>query len=311
MTSLLPHGFRSDFIPCGDIRLHVVHNGMSFEDSPLSDSRPAIVMLHGFPEFWFAWESVMAELGDEFLIIVPDQRGYNLSDAPSGPESYKARLLVSDIIAMADAMLGEKKFSLAGHDWGASISYALAINYPHRIRHLMIANGVHPVCFQRALIDYPEQAEASSYFEVLRRADAAPLMCEDDFRRTFGMFERFSGSPWLTPEKKEFYRQAWAGPERMAAMLHWYNSSPIVVPRKDEPVPDAPLYSVGPDQMRIAMPHLLIWGTGDQALLPQCHEHLSEFCDDLRRMEIPEADHWILHTHGAEVARNLKQLVSD
>ena len=108
---------------------------------------------------------------------------------------------------------------------------------------------------------------------------------------------------------KDRYRAAWEGEYRMRAMLHWYNSSPIVVPRAGEPVPNAPLYDAPRDKFRISMPHTLVWGEGDQALLPVCHEHLDEYCDNLRFVGVPEGDHWILHTHGQLVAQELRELV--
>ncbi|MEM7215207.1 MAG: alpha/beta fold hydrolase [Pseudomonadota bacterium] len=267
-------------------------------------------MLHGFPEFWIAWETVMRDLGDEFLILVPDQRGYNKSDAPSGVENYRAKLLVGDIMLLTGAMLGQKNFSLAGHDWGASIAYALAINFPEKIDNLIIANGVHPACFQQALIDYPAQAASSSYFHVLRSEAAGNIMAEDNFRRTFSMFEKFSLTPWLTEEMKRRYRTAWQDQTRIQAMLHWYNSSPILVPKEGEVISEAPLYNVPTDTFRIAMPHLLIWGNGDQALLPACHENLEDYCDDLKRVEVEDADHWILHTHGSLVANEIRNLLN-
>lgn len=309
VSQYLPTGFRSDFIECDGVTLHVVHNGVAHAGKPLDDPRQAILMLHGFPEFWIAWQSVMEALGNEYLIIVPDQRGYNLSDAPFGAEHYKARLLVGDMVTLMDRMIGERSFSLAGHDWGASIAYALAINFPGRIDHLLIANGVHPACFQKAMIDHPAQATASAYFHILRRDDAAPHMCANDFAKTFSMFKKFSQTPWLDETTKDRFRNAWAGEDRLAAMLHWYNSSPIVVPKEGEPIPDAPLYHVGSDQFRVTMPHMLVWGLGDQALLPVSQEHLGLFCDDLRRVEVQDADHWILHTHGTLVANELRKLV--
>jgi len=309
MTEILPSGFRSDFVDCDGIRLHVVHNGTEFLGKPLDDGRQAILMLHGFPEFWLAWQSVMEALGDDYLILVPDQRGYNKSDAPAGAENYKARLLVRDMLNLTSAMLGDQSFSLAGHDWGASIAYALAINFPERIDHLLIANGVHPICFQNAMIDHPPQAKASAYFHILRSAGAASHMCANDFAKTFSMFEKFSLSPWLDEPMKERYRNAWANEERLAAMLHWYNSSPIVVPEEGKPIPEAPLYHAGADQFRVTMPHTLVWGAGDQALLPVTQEQLAEYCDDLRRIEVQDADHWILHTHGELVADALRKLI--
>lgn len=309
MSNSIPAGFRSDFINCDGINLHVVHNGAVYDQYPIQDGRQPLLLLHGFPEFWIAWQSVMEALGDEYLIIVPDQRGYNLSDAPLGAENYKARLLVGDMITLMEKMIGERSFSLAGHDWGASIAYALAINFPGRVDHLLIANGVHPACFQKAMIDYPAQAKASAYFHILRKPEAAKHMFANDFAKTFSMFEKFSLSPWLDDPMKDRFRTAWDGETRLAAMLHWYNSSPIVVPVEGEPIPDAPLYSVGTNQFRVAMPHTLVWGLGDQALLPVSQENLGAYCDDLTRVEVQDADHWILHTHGDLIANELRKQI--
>jgi len=309
MTQTLPSGFRSDFITVNDVKLHVVHNGEAYEGKPLKDRRAAILMLHGFPEFWFAWESVMQELSEDFLVIVPDQRGYNLSDAPIGVENYRAKFLVQDMILLSTAMLGEREFALAGHDWGASIAYALAMNFPQRINHLFIANGVHPACFQQAIIDHPEQAKASAYFHILRREDASHIMAADDFKRTFNMFEGFSKTPWLTEAMKERYRTAWADEARLQAMLHWYNSSPIEIPKEGEALTETPLYNVSFDKFRVPMPHTLIWGAGDQALLPVCHERLEHFCDDFTRVDIPEGDHWLLHSHAGKIAEVIKSRI--
>lgn len=258
-----------------------------------------------------AWENVMEHLDDEFLVLVPDQRGYNLSDAPEGEENYRAKLLVQDMISLMETVIGQRPFSLGGHDWGASIAYAMCINFPDKINHLLIANGVHPVCFQRAMIDYPAQAKASAYFHILRSGGAAPHMCADNFAKTLSMFEKFSSTPWLTEELKNRYRKAWDGEKRMAAMLHWYNSSPIVVPKEGEPIPNAPLYDGTPDRFGISMPHTLVWGDGDQALLPVCHEHLNDFCSDMRHVPVHGADHWLLHTHGELVASEIRKLISD
>ena len=211
MNDFLPPGFRSDFVHANGIRLHLVHNGPAYQGDPLDDPRQPILLLHGFPEFWFAWEQVARALGGEYLILIPDQRGYNRSEAPEGREHYKARILVQDMIALTEAVLGDRNFTLGGHDWGASIAYALAINFPERIDHLLIANGVHPACFQKALLDDPAQARASAYFHILRSEQAPDIMAADNFAKTFSMFEKFSLSPWMTPEIKQLYAQAYGG----------------------------------------------------------------------------------------------------
>jgi len=306
MTVQIPAGFKSDFVQANSIRLHLVHN---LSDTISTNSKkPVIIMLHGFPEFWFAWEGIMRHLVNDYHIIVPDQRGYNLSEAPLGMDWYKTRFLVDDIMSLADTMLGEKQFVLAGHDWGASVAYAVSMRLPERVSHLFIANGVHPVCFQNAIMDYPEQASASSYFHFLRRKDAASLLVENDFKRTFGMLETLSETDWLTSEHKDFYRNAWHDDARMQAMVDWYNASPIIVPESGGPTSKPPLYGASPEQFKITMPHTLVWGEQDRALLEVCHENLHEYCDSLQKVILPNAGHWLLHTHALEIATAIRNI---
>jgi len=306
MVAEIPEGFKSDFVRANGIKFHVVHNLP--DNIPVHNDKPIIIMLHGFPEFWFAWEAVMRNLVDDYYIIVPDQRGYNLSDAPSGMESYKTRFLVDDIISLADIMLGEEQFILAGHDWGASVAYATSMRSPQRVSHLLIANGAHPVCFQNAIMDHPAQAAASNYFHFLRRKDAAELLVENDFRRLFGMLETLSQTDWLTNEHKELYRTAWRDAQRTQAMVDWYNASPIIVPKNEEPTIKPSLYRAPPDKFKITMPHTLVWGEKDKALLSSCHENLHEYCDCLKKVILPDADHWLLHTHASEITKVIRDI---
>lgn len=158
----IPAGFRSIRVDCGDVVLNVVTNGDAAPGGPIADDRPPIVFLHGFPEYWAAWKPVFPALAKDFLIIAPDQRGYNLSDAPQDVEAYRAKHLVADILTLANRLLGERKFLLAGHDWGASVAYALTIAAPERLTGLVIVNGVHPVPFQRALVNDPTRSPPAS-----------------------------------------------------------------------------------------------------------------------------------------------------
>ena len=307
----LPDGFQSAFIDCGAVTLHVVHNGRSIaQDGTIADARPAIVFLHGFPEYWAAWKPVLARLADDFLMIAPDQRGYNLSDAPQDVSAYATGKLVGDILAVADALLGpDRPFTLAGHDWGASVAYALAIGHSNRLNGLVIVNGVHPVTFQRALIRDAEQCAASQYFHILTAPNAAERMAENDYARTFSMFEKFSSSPWLDEAERAGYLAAWSQPGRLNAMLNWYRGSPIVVPEPGATGVKAPLAHGTPDHFSVRVPHLLLWGMADQALRPVARQGLEAFAPDLRLVEIADGDHWVIHTHGELVAGHIADFV--
>lgn len=305
--TVLPAGFRSDLLEANGLRLHVVHNCRS------GDTRPAMVFLHGFPEFWTAWREVFLHFANDYRIIAPDQRGFNLSDAPPERDAYATRNMVADLFMLTETLIGETPIILCGHDWGASVAYAAAITRPDRVSRLIIANGVHPVCFQEALIDDPAQRAASQYFHILTADDGPARMSEADFARTFSMFEKFSSSPWLTEEIRREYLEAWSQPGRLAAMLHWYAGSPIIVPKPDEEFDTvkAPLYGAPEEKFRVAMPHLLIWGERDQALLPSANARLEAFAPKLERFALPDADHWLLHTHGDVIAGRIREFLAD
>lgn len=302
----LPQGFRSLFVDCGEVVLHAVTNGAPGADGRLDDDRPAIVLLHGFPEYWAGWKPVFTRLAADYLVIAPDQRGYNLSDAPQAVEAYAARHLVADLLALTSRLLGHRKFFLAGHDWGASIAYALAIGAPERLAGLVIANGVHPVIFQRSLVNDPAQAAASQYIHWLKAPQAADLLAENDYARALAMLEKFSVTAWMSEEERSGYRAAWSRPGRLDAMLNWYRASRLVVPKPGETGVDAPLANAPAEKFQVPMPHLLIWGEADQALRPSSYEGLEAFAPRLERVAIAGADHWLIHTHGERIAREIR-----
>ncbi|HTV70959.1 MAG TPA: alpha/beta hydrolase [Rhizobiaceae bacterium] len=293
---------RFDLHQIGDITLHVASAG--------DPAKPLILMLHGFPEFWAGWESVMEELAADFHVVAPDQRGYNLSSKPQGVDAYKARALVNDIAALADRLSLEKPFVLAGHDWGASIAYGYAFRHPGRLSHFIIANGVHPVCFQRAILDNPEQREASQYINKLKRPGQAERLAENDFARGFSMLSGFSATPWMTDDLKARYLEAWSRPGAMEAMLNWYRASPIVVPEPGEVVSTAPVLELDPAAVTVRVPHLLIWGDDDTALRPSCIADLDQFTPDLTVKHIAGTGHWLLHEKPEEVAEAIRHFVS-
>lgn len=286
----------------GEIALNVAVAG--------DPSRPVVICLHGFPEYWAAWREVMEELEGEFFVVAPDQRGFNLSAKPQGVASYRTGCMVADLALLADHYSPDRPFILAGHDWGASVAYAYAMAHPHRLSHLVIANGVHPVCFQKAIFDDAEQREASQYMNRLRADDAEDLLSADGYRKLTRMVEGFSAAPFFNEEMKHAYHEAWSQPGALTAMLNWYRASPIVVPEVGAAVPGSPLLDVPEEKFRIDMPHLVLWGEEDQALRPSCLQGLDRFAPDLTIERVPGASHWILHEKPAEVAAAIRRFVA-
>ncbi|MEZ5811635.1 MAG: alpha/beta hydrolase [Rhizobiaceae bacterium] len=285
----------------GANRLHYAETGAV--DAPL------IICLHGFPEYWAAWREVMLALAPGFRVAAPDQRGYNLSPKPQDIEAYRVRRLVADIAALADELSPLKPFVLAGHDWGAAVAYAYAFAYPDRLTHLVIANGAHPACFQRAIFEDEGQRAASQYINTLRRPGTAARMAENGFARTLNMIEGFSKSGWMNDALRAGYLEAWAQPGAMVAMLNWYRASPIIVPKPGEPAPVSKLLQMPADRLAVRVPHLVLWGEDDEALRPACLDGLDTYAADLTVERVAGAGHWILHEKPAEVADAIRRFV--
>jgi pimeloyl-ACP methyl ester carboxylesterase len=277
-------------------------NGLNLDVRATGDpAAPLVLFLHGFPEYSGAWDEVLPAFAGAFHAVAPDQRGYAGSSKPEGVEAYRVKHLVRDVLGLADLLAQGRPFALVGHDWGASVAYATAIAAPARVSRLAIVNGVHPGPFQKALIEDEAQRRASAYMHDLRDPRAEARLSANDFEQLLGMLSRFGPQPWLTPEKQAAYIEAWSRPGALTGMLNWYRASPLLVPHPGEAVDRAKVLKLDPAQLRVRMPHLLIWGMGDRALLPVSRATLGDWCDDLTVREIDSADHWVVHQRTAEV----------
>lgn len=263
---------------------------------------PLIVCLHGFPEYWAGWSGVMTALADRYFVVAPDQRGYNLSGKPEGVDAYRTRHLVSDLASLVDVLSPGRPFALAGHDWGASVAYAYAFGNPGRLSHLIVANGIHPACFQRAINEDADQRAASQYIHKLRADGAEGLLSQDGYRRLFNMLEGFSRTGWMTAQDRTDYLAAWDRPGALSAMLNWYRASMVDVPLPGEPAPRSKILEIPVDHLTVRVPHLVVWGEDDEALRPSCLEGLDRYVGDLTVSRVPGAGHWILHERPGEVA---------
>lgn len=270
---------------------------------------PVMMMLHGFPEYWGAWAPVANLLMDEYRIVLPDQRGFNLSSKPKERAAYETKHLVADMIDLVDQVSPNAPVILCGHDWGASVAYALAMRHADRISHLVIANGVHPMCFQKALLAGGAQTDASQYMNVLRSEGSEERLRANNFERLLGMFEKFSAAPWLTDEIRQDYRETWSHPGALSAMLNWYRGSPMIVPKSGTTGKDFPITGEMEKKYAIPMPHLLLWGTQDTALLSEARADLSRFAAELEVVEAEDASHWILHEKPDWVAHNIRRFL--
>lgn len=286
----------------GDQSYHALTAGAS--------GAPLLLFLHGFPEFSGAWRGVMAQLSQSYFCVAPDQRGYGASWRPEGVGHYATKHLVADVLAMIEHFGNGRAGALIGHDWGASVAYATAIRAPAKIARLVILNGVHPAPFQAALARGGAQSVASQYIGWLRQEGSETALAKDDFAAMFALFSAKMDMDWLTPELAQDYKTAWRDEAGVRAMVNWYRASPLLVAKPGQPISPDALPKWDPEHLRIRMPHLLIWGMADTALLAESRAGLEDYCDELKVVEMPRQDHWLAHNKpveiGAEIAAFLK-----
>ncbi len=294
-------GLTENYLTHDDICIHYVST------DPMD--APVMLFLHGFPEYWTAWQKVFIHFTDDYHVIAPDQRGFNLTSKPAGVDAYHVKHLVADMLALVEHLSPDRKIVLCGHDWGASVAYAFAMRHHDRVEKLVIANGVHPMCFQKALYAGGAQTAASQYMNRLCEEGMEEVLSANKFAKLFNMLSGFSATPWLDEGARKNYLSAWTQPGALSAMLNWYRSSPMMVPETGTPAKPFEFDSEMRAKYAITMPHLLLWGMNDPALLPEARLKLGEFCNDLKVVEVADADHWILHSHGDLVAREIRDFL--
>lgn len=265
--------------------------------------KPLLLFLHGFPEYCGAWAKVMPEFAEGYYCVAPDQRGYGGSWREGDVSDYAAKHLAADVLAMIERFGKGRCAALIGHDWGASIAYACAMRAPDgMIERLIIANGVHPAPFQKELAAGGDQSASSQYIEWLRKPGSEKKLAENDFERMFALFSDKMDMSWLTDDLRAEYHSAWRDESGVRAMINWYRATPLLVAQPGKPVAPEKLPAWNPADLRITMPHLLLWGMNDTALRPETRDGLAQYCDDLTVKEHDTADHWILHQQPEWVA---------
>ncbi len=264
------------------VRLHVVEAGPP-------DGDP-VLLLHGFPEFWYGWRHQIPALADAgHRVIVPDQRGYNRSDKPADVGAYALRHLVADALALIDRT-GHARVDVVGHDWGAAVAWALAAWYPERVRRLGILNVPHPRVMRETLRTDPWQMLRSWYALFFQIPELPERLLAFNDGMLLAALMRWSGhADTFSDEDLAAYRAAWREPGALRGMLHWYRAAL----RHDamRRVPDAP----------IAPPTLVVWGAQDVALRLHMAQPSIERCRDGRLAVIDDATHWVQHDAAGRV----------
>ena len=245
---------------------------------------PLVVMVHGFPDFWYSWREQIAALEDTYRIAAVDLRGYNGSDKPEGVEKYAMPHLVADIAAVIAAE-GEESAVVTGHDWGGAIAWSLAMSRPELVSALVILNLPHPAGLRRELATNPDQRRSSAYAYAFQQPDAHRELTAEGL------------AGWVTDESaRARYVEAFEASD-FEAMLNYYKANFPSVPEADDAVTFP----------KVQCPVLMFHGLDDQALLPGALNDTWRWVErDLTLVTLPGAGHFVQQDASEIVSETMR-----
>jgi len=279
----LPAGFtdtfESRYVDTGDVRLHAVIGG----------DGPALLLVHGWPETWYAWRHVMPALAQDFTVIAVDQRGIGLSDKPA--DGYDTRTLGNDLVALMDA-LGHDRFAVVGHDTGFAIGYALAADHPERVDRVALAEipgapGTTPA----PPLFLPPPLNDRLWHLTFNRVEDLPEQLIAGREAAFFGYEFAIQGGTLPAEVVDYYVSLVSDPESLRGSLAWYRALDTTIAQNEA------------RETKLAMPVLAIGGElsyGDHVA-----EALQAVADDVQGVVIPGTGHWVAEQAPEQVLEAL------
>jgi epoxide hydrolase 4 len=268
---LRPDDFLSETIQVNDLRMHAVVEG--------PERGPLIVMLHGFPEFWYSWRyQIKALAAAGYRAVAVDQRGYNLTDK-RGP--YDVFTLAGDIVRLIRT-LGHERAVIMGNDWGGVVAWVLGTRHPGIVEKMIVLNAPHPSAGLIALRSVYLPQLFRSWYVLAFQIPVVPetLMSVNDFEVLARILEQQTKGA-VSDEEIGYFKRAWARPGALSAGVEWYRASLRTWMRgrlKD---------------LTVRTPSLLIWGDRDAYLTTRTAEWTRRYVTDLRVAYIRGASHWV------------------
>ncbi|BAY91552.1 MULTISPECIES: alpha/beta fold hydrolase [unclassified Tolypothrix] len=270
MTAVVQPTWTHEYITTNGVRLHYVNQGEG----------PLMLMLHGFPEFWYSWRYQIPEFAKDFKVVALDLRGYNDSDKPEDKSAYVMAKFVKDVKGVIEG-LGYEKCVLVGHDWGGAIAWNFAYTHPEMLDKLIILNLPHPAKFSQGLRN-PQQMLKSSYMAFFQ------LPWLPEFAIQMGNYAPIEATfKGMAVDKNAFsqadidaYKNAAAKPGALTAMLNYYRN-----------IFDQKLLQENWGILQV--PTLMIWGEDDTALGKELSYGTEAYVQYFQIKYIPHCSHWV------------------
>jgi pimeloyl-ACP methyl ester carboxylesterase len=268
----LPAGFTdtftSRFVDTGDVRLHAVTGG----------DGPALLLIHGWPETWYAWRHVMPALAERFTVIAVDQRGIGLSDKPA--DGYDTGTLANDMVALMDA-LGHERFAVAGHDTGFTIAYALAADHADRVERVILAEiPGSPGASPAPPVFVPAPINNRLWHLPFNRVENLPEQLVTGREDVFFGYEFAVQGGKLPGEVVEYYVSLLTDPESLRGSFAWYRALDATIAQNQQRA-----------SRPLSMPVLAIGG--ELSYGEQVAETMRPVAGDVQGVVIPGSGHWV------------------
>lgn len=278
------------YVETNGIKLHVAQKGPKEGE--------VVLLLHGFPEFWYGWKHQIAALaGNGFRVWAPDQRGYNLSDKPKKVREYQMDYLVEDIVGLIK-QTGKEKVFLVGHDWGGLVAWKVAKEYPELINKLVILNAPHLSAMSKHVRKHPSQLLKSSYILFFQlRGIPEKMASRSDWQLATEAIQNTSNEGTFSKNDLKEYRLAWSKPNAMQSMINWYRAN-------------LNFFASAKVTDQITVPTYVIWGMKDQFLSWKLAEKSLEFCDQGQGTLLGESTHWLHHEKPEQISHLITNFIS-
>ena len=271
------------------IRMHYVIQGEE-------NQGPMIVLLHGFPEFWYSWRHQILFLAEQgYTVVAPDLRGYNETDKPR--TGYDIPNLLRDIEGLIKG-LGQEQAIIAGHDWGGALAWLFAMSYPEMTQHLIVLNAPHPWALQRELRT-PRQLRKSWYIFFFQLPWLPEALLGANHAQAIGraIYESAIQKAEFPPDLLLRYQAVMSRPGALTAALNYYRTifrTSIFLPRnRQQPI--------------IQAPTLLIWGEQDVALDIALTYRLEQWVPKIQVRRIHDSGHWVQQEQPDQVNNLIQQ----
>ncbi len=263
---------KNSYVTVNNVRLHYIEEG----------NGPLVVLLHGFPDFWYGWRNQIPTLSKSYRVIALDMRGYNLSEKPIRVKDYRLSILASDVAELIKS-LGEDQAFIVGHDWGGAVAWALATHYPRLVAKLAVLNLPHPSEMRRALYTFNLAQWKRSYYIFLFQLPLIPeWIIGRNLWKFFSAVFKKTGSPAPSEDDIAEYIKAYSSSGTLTATINYYRAA--MRNMKD--------LKLGGTRC-LAMPVLMLWGEQDKFLGKELTYRTRDYCNDLEIVYSPDSGHWI------------------